>query len=191
MSLHTSNDIDFSTYAFPSLSLSEPTPVSKPPLTTYNAALDSACTNHIFRDRTVFHTYDVNGALPVKTANCGFLNTLAIGDVKIKLVIEGKTIFWTLKNCLHAPDVPINLISVGALQEHNMSIVFSFQHTTISSPQIILSCQDFHLKPMSSDGCLYYNLTLYYHLLHHPHQLSFSFPLPKLHLSCGTGDLGT
>lgn len=41
---------------------------------------------------------------------------------------------WTLKNCLHAPDVPINLISVGALQEHHMSINFSFQKTSITFP---------------------------------------------------------
>jgi hypothetical protein len=80
------------------------------------------------------HTYNVDGAIPVKTANCGFLTTLAIGDVKVRLIIGDKTVFWTLKNCLHAPDVPINLISVGALQEHHMSIAFSFQKTTISFP---------------------------------------------------------
>ena len=70
--------------------------------------------------------YDINGAVPVKTANCGSLTTLGIGDVKIRLIIDGKTIIWTLTNCLHAPDVPINLISVGALQEHHMSVYFSF-----------------------------------------------------------------
>jgi hypothetical protein len=57
----------------------------------------------------------VNGAVPVKTANCGFLTTLAIREVKFHLMINGKKIVWTLKNCLHTPDVPINLISVGAL----------------------------------------------------------------------------
>jgi hypothetical protein len=100
----------------------------------YNSALDSACTNHIFCDRTVFHTYDTDGAVSVKTANCGLLTTLAIGDVKIKLLVGDKMVIWTLHNCLHAPDVPINLISVGALQEHHMSITFSFQKTTISFP---------------------------------------------------------
>lgn len=46
-------------------------------------------------------------------------------------MIGHKTITWTLQNCLHTPDVPINLVSVGALQEHHMSIVFSFQKMTI------------------------------------------------------------
>jgi hypothetical protein len=54
--------------------------------------------------------------------------------MKFCIVIKGKTIVWTLKNCLHAPDVPINLILVGALQEHNMSVIFSFQKTTIAFP---------------------------------------------------------
>ena len=77
----------------------------------------------------------MNGAVPVKTANCGFLTTLAIGNVKFCIVIEEKMIIWTLKNCPHAPDVPINLISVGALQEHHMSVTFSFQKTTITFPR--------------------------------------------------------
>ena len=59
---------------------------------------------------------------------------LAIGDIKIKLTIDGKNIVWTLRNCLHAPMVPYNLISVGALQEHHMATTFSFQKTTISFP---------------------------------------------------------
>jgi hypothetical protein len=50
------------------------------------------------------------------------------------MIINGCTIFWTLTNCLHAPTVPINLISVGALQEHRMSVIFSYQKTIVSFP---------------------------------------------------------
>ena len=136
MSLGNSNDIHFSTYALSSFSdITLDTPLAFSSISqTYNSALDSACTNHIFRDRHVFHTYNAGGAVPVKTANCGFLTTLGIGDVKIRLKIGDNNVIWTLTNCLHAPDVPINLISVGALQEHHMSVAFSFQKTTISFP---------------------------------------------------------
>ena len=136
LSLTTSNEISFSTYAYSCISeILHDQPIALHALSaTFNTALDSACTNHIFHDRNLFHTYDVAGAVSVKTANCGTLATLAIGDIKIKLMIDGKTIIWTLRNCLHAPTVPINLISVGALQEHHMSVVFSFQKTTISFP---------------------------------------------------------
>ena len=47
----------------------------------FNLLFDSGCNNHIFRDRSVFWTYDIILATPVKTANCGFLNTLAQGSV--------------------------------------------------------------------------------------------------------------
>jgi hypothetical protein len=40
-----------------------------------------------------------------------------------------------LKKCLHTPDAPINLILVGALQEHHMLITFSFQKTMIAFPE--------------------------------------------------------
>src|ERR1700678_2703938 len=138
LSISTSNDITFSTYALSSISeISESLdqPFAFGTISQqYNTALDSACTNHIFHDRSLFHTYNVDGAVPVKTANCGFLTTLAVGDIKIKLTFGDRTVTWTLRNCLHAPDVPINLISVGALQEHHMSVAFSFQKTTIIFP---------------------------------------------------------
>ena len=136
MSLTTSNEIDFATYVFsslPEILLDQPLAFKTISL-TYNSALNSACTNHIFHDRNLFHTYNVDGAVSVKTANCGTLPALAIGDVKIRLKIGDKYINWTLRDCLHAPTVPINLISVGALQEHHMSITFFFQKTTISFP---------------------------------------------------------
>ena len=134
MSLVTPNEIHFCTYVFASVSEDLPdhlfamSSISQ----IYNAALDSACTNHIFRDRDLFHTYNVDDAVPVKTANCGVLNTLGMGSVKINIKIGDRNIVWTLTNCLHAPTIPINLISVGALQEHHMSVAFSFKKTTIS-----------------------------------------------------------
>ena len=136
MSLSAPNDIHFSTYALPTFSdISTAQAFALSSVSQgFNSALDSACTNHIFRDREIFHTYNIDGAVPVKTANCGFLQTLGLGDVKVKLTIGQRTIVWTLRNCLHAPDIPINLLSVGALQEHHMSVAFSFQKTTISFP---------------------------------------------------------
>src|SRR5271168_3334633 len=149
LSFTNSNDITFSSYALSSIAeIPEIQTLALSSLSQeYNSVLDSACTNHIFRDSNVFHTYNTDGAVPVKTANCGLLTTLAVGDVKIKLTIGNKVITWTLQNCLHAPDVPINLVSVGALQEHKMSIVFSFQKTTIIFPS-----DHPHLSSLSFDA---------------------------------------
>jgi hypothetical protein len=94
MSLSLSNNIDFSFYHLSdSTILPTKENVSPVAFTTlsghFNIALDSACTNHIIRDCNLFHTYDINGTVPVKTANCGFPTTLAIGDVKFQIVING------------------------------------------------------------------------------------------------------
>jgi hypothetical protein len=139
MSLSLPNNIDFTSFCLSSpdilLDNRNMNPVVLATLSEhFNTALNSACTNYIIRYKSLFQTYDVNGAVPVKTANCGFLTTLAIGEVKFYLMINGKKIVWTLKNCLHAPDVPINLISVGALQEHHISVIFTLQKTTIMFP---------------------------------------------------------
>ena len=157
MSLDVSNDIHFSTYVFSSFSekLTDPLIALSSISQGYNSALDSACTNHIFRNRNIFHMYNVNGAVPVKTANCGILHTLGIGDVKVKLSIGGKNITWTLTNCLHAPAIPINLISVGALQDHKMSVTFSFQKTTIAFPS-----NHPHLSKVSFDAHVTRRLSL-------------------------------
>ena len=77
MSLGYTNEILFSTYVF--ASFSEP-PIDQTLILssisqTFNYALDLACTNHIFCDCDLFHTYDAGGAVPVKTANYGILNS--------------------------------------------------------------------------------------------------------------------
>ena len=52
---------------------------------TQNSVLDSTCTQHIIRDRSLFWSYDPAGAKSVGTANCRTLETLAAGDVKLRL----------------------------------------------------------------------------------------------------------
>jgi hypothetical protein len=157
MSLNIPNEIHFSTYVMSSIAeiLPEHSLALGSFSRSFNSALDSACTNHIFRDRNIFHTYRTDEAVPVKTANCGILNTLGMGTVKVRLRIGDKTVIWILTNCLHAPDVPINLISVGALQEHHMSVVFSYNKTTISFPE-----NHEHLSGLSIDAHVTRRLSL-------------------------------
>ena len=44
---------------------------------SFNSVLDSGCTHYIIHDHVLFWSYDTTLATPVKTANCGFLQTLA------------------------------------------------------------------------------------------------------------------
>ncbi|KAG6871232.1 hypothetical protein C0993_003628, partial [Termitomyces sp. T159_Od127] len=86
----------------------------------FNALLDSGCSTHLIWDRRYFWTYDTLGAVNIGTANCGTLVTLAKGEVCFQAHINGKTIIITLPDCLHAPDVPINLLSVGSMTDRNL-----------------------------------------------------------------------
>ena len=90
----------------------------------YNALLDSGCTHHIVRDRSLFLSY-LEKPISVGTANCGSLKALGIGDVKFRYPFGDRHVIFTLHGCLHAPGAPINLLSVGALVERGMSCLFS------------------------------------------------------------------
>jgi len=79
----------------------------------YNSALDSGCTDHIIRQRKFFQNYDTSRAVSIGTANSGSLAALASGDVSFRVPYrdrDGRShhILFTLRNCLHAPDAPIN-----------------------------------------------------------------------------------
>ena len=100
----------------------------------YNMILDSGCTNHIAKDHSLFWTYNTSLAVPVKTANCGILETFAKGDVKFQVQCGARSIVLTLRDCLHAPSAPINLLSVGAMQERRMRVHFDEDSTTIHFP---------------------------------------------------------
>ena len=89
-----------------------------------NALLDSGCSDHLIKDRSLFSSYDVSGATSVTTANCGSLNALALGDITLHLPYKGKFVAVILRNCLHAPDVPLHLLSVGVLQHSRIAIRF-------------------------------------------------------------------
>ena len=126
-----------STYAFSSLFKLLPfeSPVSCAFIAgSFNMILNSGCTNHIIRDRALFWTYREDQAVPVKMANCGILNMLAHGDVKFSVPFGDQRIILILCNCLHAPNAPLNLLSVGAMQEKHMCIHFNEDHMVIHFP---------------------------------------------------------
>jgi len=89
-----------------------------------NTLLDSGSTHHIIHDKSLFSNYDMAGATLVGTANCGVLLALGSGDVALRLPFGERFVTLRLKGCLHAPDVPINLLSVGVLQSRRIAVRF-------------------------------------------------------------------
>ncbi|KAF5381322.1 hypothetical protein D9615_008433 [Tricholomella constricta] len=103
----------------------------------YNCLLDSGCSSHIFNKREVFWSYDTSTATSVLTANSGSLDALARGEVRLRVnCIDGNSVVLCLRDCLHAPSCPINLLSVGSLT--NRGIEFDWRpgaHTFLRFPK--------------------------------------------------------
>jgi hypothetical protein len=90
----------------------------------FNSCLDSGCTDYIITNRALFQNYDTAGAVDIGTANCGSLSAKGSGDVTFRVPFEDRYVLFTLRGCLYAPDAPINLISVGALNESRLTVMF-------------------------------------------------------------------
>ena len=86
--------------------------------------LDSGSTHHIIQDKSLFSNYDTSGATSVTTANCGSLEAKGSGDISFRVRFGDRLVTITLRDCLHAPDVPINLLSVGNLQHRHIAVRF-------------------------------------------------------------------
>ena len=100
-------------------------------LQIFNSVLDLGCTNHIIRDCSLFWTYHTSLAILVQTVNCGVLETLAKGDVKFRVQCGQQSVVLVLRDCLHAPSAPINLLLAGAMQERRMHVHFDEDATII------------------------------------------------------------
>ena len=86
----------------------------------------------------LFWTYDPGLATLVGTANCGTLTMLAHGEVHFWVVLGGSECTVCIWDCLHAPDIPINLLSVGAMQEKQLEVIFDHTVTTIHFPHYMM-----------------------------------------------------
>ncbi len=106
-------------------------------LQSYQALFDLGCTHHIIKDRNYFWTYHPEGAVPVGTASSGTLSTKVRGIVKVRIHTEQSClpVTLTLHDCLHGPESPFNLLSVGAFLEANMPV--SFQTNSVAIIQLL------------------------------------------------------
>jgi hypothetical protein len=103
----------------------------------YNSVLDSGCTDHIFHNCEYFQDYDVSKAVSIGTANSSSLEAHSGGNVcfsvpYIDKLGEPANVVITLRDCLYAPNAPINLISVGSLNENGLKIFNPGTSTDIS-----------------------------------------------------------
>ncbi|KAJ7716631.1 hypothetical protein B0H16DRAFT_1278867, partial [Mycena metata] len=78
---------------------------------------DSGASDHFFRNRDNFTTYE---AIPTRTgksalASEGDFTIVGKGNVRMVFQVDGKLVHVTFTNVLHAPSLSANLVSVTNL----------------------------------------------------------------------------
>ncbi|KAG6887364.1 hypothetical protein C0992_012644 [Termitomyces sp. T32_za158] len=136
----------------------------------FNSILNSGCTTHLIKDKACFWTYDTSLAVLVGTANCGTLTTLVHGEICFRIHVDGKTVTIKLQDCLHVPDIPINLLSVGTMVEKDMKLLFEREATTIFFPPSVKELLGTSLRDQT------YNKLFFLHcdfIIPHPNATAF------------------
>ena len=93
---------------------------------------DSACTSHIVWDREIFIDYTPTPGHQI--SRFGKAPGLGRGTIKLESTMEGKISTITLKNVVHAPDMPFNLISISCTIEAGAAVLFSSPRVKIRMP---------------------------------------------------------
>ncbi|KAJ7623973.1 hypothetical protein DFH06DRAFT_1340299 [Mycena polygramma] len=80
---------------------------------------DSGASDHFFRNRSDFSTYE---AIPVRTgksalASEGDFAIVGKGNIKMVFRVDGRLVHVTFTNALHAPSLSANLVSVSQLDK--------------------------------------------------------------------------
>jgi hypothetical protein len=118
-------------YAFPADPTSQPDPAIRK--LARNAMLaDSAATSHVFRDRSCFVSYVATPGQRVR----GFGGTPCIGKGTVRIIckVGGKSVPILLKDVMHAPKSPHNLVSIGRITDAGFALRFEGEHVRVYTP---------------------------------------------------------
>lgn len=97
---------------------------------------DSGTQSHIVRNKLDFISYKSTPGQTIQGA--GKCDALGRGDVKIIFTVKGKRIPITLRDAIHAPDMPYNLISLGRLTSAGFSYYGTGNHVYIKDNSAIV-----------------------------------------------------
>ena len=93
---------------------------------------DSACTSHIAQNKSHFITYMATPGH--KISGFGNVPGLGRGTIKLESTVNGKSHTITLKDVVHAPDAPFNLISISRALETGIEVLFASRSVKFRAP---------------------------------------------------------
>ena len=94
---------------------------------------DSCANRHIAWDRGIFHSYETIKPVTIGGFGEGLeASGIGIGSIKIRCILEGKTVDATLHDVLHVPMGRSNLISESCLNKRGIYSSFNQQGITLT-----------------------------------------------------------
>ncbi|KAJ3566546.1 hypothetical protein NP233_g6934 [Leucocoprinus birnbaumii] len=98
----------------------------------FHALLDSGSMHHIFSDCDLFTSLDDSPSTTSLTTTNGSLLEV-IGHGKVRLVIQnwGDAVQVMLQDCLYAPDMPFNILSIAGLASKGIAVKFAADSTLL------------------------------------------------------------
>lgn len=99
---------------------------------------DSATQSHIVKDRSLFIDYQETPGQYLSGA--GKCAALGRGTVRINFTVNSESIPVMLKNAIHAPDIPSNLISMGRLTDAGMEFRGKGDRCTVVDGGRVIAC---------------------------------------------------
>ncbi|THH15160.1 hypothetical protein EUX98_g9509 [Antrodiella citrinella] len=101
----------------------------------YMRLLDSGASRHFDPDRKNFTTYREIPKKPVNSAEGGVFHAIGEGDVPVSVRSGNKTISFVLRNVLHAPTMPLSLVSVSQMVRNGYPAHFEKDGCHVLTPK--------------------------------------------------------
>src|SRR5271168_2346335 len=97
---------------------------------------DSACTSHIAWNKSHFITYTATPGH--KISGFGNVPGLGRGTIRLESTVNKKSHTITLKDVVHAPDAPFNLISISRALETGIEVLFASKSVKFRAPNRVI-----------------------------------------------------
>ena len=107
---------------------------------SWSTLLDSGATSHLIKGCDYFWIYNEEEAWSVKTANLGVLQTHASGTCIAHFMCNRVSMRVMLKDCLHAPNAYVNLLSVRRFVTAKIACTFEDNHVLLSKKGKAFRC---------------------------------------------------
>ena len=96
-------------------------------------AIDSGCTSHMTFDSSVFVTYKPVSFKTVTVGNSQCLRVMGMGDVVVRINVDGTVRKCKLTDVLHVPELGFSLLSVAKMEQKGLDVHFKKGRCNIMS----------------------------------------------------------